>query len=158
MVRSSLGSAPLRCLSTSALSVSMTCWAVSRLFCKFKAYTSTVGTLSKVADGLNSIGVADLTFFLKEVNHLVGVKHQTHSVLGSHDVALKGLGRCLQSDFTVLGVINIGSVEWNSQAKIGNNSQIVELFPEKMNSKPLFLSFMTAWVPLQQPLARCQPT
>jgi len=27
------------------------------------------------------------------------------------------------------------------QAKIGNNSQIVELFPEKMNSKSHFLSF-----------------
>ena len=101
MVRSSLGSAPLRCLSTSALSVSMTCWAVSRLFCKFKAYTSTVGTLSKVADGLNSMGVADLTFFHDSMGPFtaaarpmptdMSVDHYTFKVYCELHKALEGL-------------------------------------------------------------------
>ena len=43
------------------------------------------------------------------------------------------------------------------QAKIGNNSQIVEFFSEKMNSKPHFLSFMTAWIS-KTAAARPMPT
>ena len=53
------------------------------LLSKFKAYTGTVGTLSKFADCLNSSHIADLTFFLKDVDHLRGVKHQPHSILDS---------------------------------------------------------------------------
>ena len=63
---------------------------------------------------MNSSGIADLSFFLKKVDHLLGVEHQTHSILGSCNVALQGLSRCLEEDFTILGVINIGSAEWDT--------------------------------------------
>ena len=35
------------------------------LFCKLKAYTSTISTLSEFADSLNGSCVVDLTLFLK---------------------------------------------------------------------------------------------
>ena len=85
-----------------------------RLFCKLKAHTGTIGTLSELADCLNGSGVADLAFFLKDVDHLRGVKHQPHSLRSPYDVALDGLCRCLEGDFAVLGVIDIGPAEWDA--------------------------------------------
>ena len=84
------------------------------LFCKFEAYTSTIGTLSELADSLNSSSVADLAFLLEDIGHLLGIEHQTHSLLGLCYVALDGLGRRLEGDFTILSVISIGSAEWNT--------------------------------------------
>ena len=46
------------------------------LFCKFEAYTSTIGTLSELADSLNSSSVADLAFLLEDIGHLLGIEHQ----------------------------------------------------------------------------------
>ena len=93
---------------------SVTSWRFALLFCKLKAYAGTIGTLGELADCLNSSSVANLSFFLKDIGHLLGVKHQTHSFFGFCYVALNGFGSCLEGNLTVLRVISIGSVEWDT--------------------------------------------
>lgn len=81
------------------------------LFRQLKAYAGTIGGLGEFADSLDGSSVAYLTFFLEEVDHLRGVKHQAHSLGGLDHVALDGLSGRLEGDFAVLCVIDIGSAE-----------------------------------------------